>query len=176
MPLPLHMIYIIIKTGFLGFGRKSLVSAESATKLHLAYISDPKQVCPVLITSFSNSENCFSGSQTYLLSNLFLEPVFSGYRTCFSNLFFLVCCVMCASVMSAAVGGPVGKWECGWRVGGNTVLQSSDVARQQTGQYNLETFVGANLCKILHCCNLPRTFFHKFYVQNWQHIIYTILT
>jgi hypothetical protein len=44
MPLPLHMIYIIIKTGFLGFGRKSLVSAESATKLHLAYISEPRQL------------------------------------------------------------------------------------------------------------------------------------
>ena len=41
------MIYIIIKTGFLGFGRKSLVSAESATKLHLAYVSEPRQVCPV---------------------------------------------------------------------------------------------------------------------------------
>ena len=53
MPLPLHMIYIIIKTGFLGFGRKSLVSAEAATRLHLSYISEPRQVGLLTETGFS---------------------------------------------------------------------------------------------------------------------------
>ena len=43
MPLQLHMIYILIKTSF--FGRKTLVSAESASNLHLAYLHDSKQVC-----------------------------------------------------------------------------------------------------------------------------------
>ena len=54
MPLSLHMIYLIIKTGFLGFGRKSLVSAEAATRLHLAYISEPRQVGLLAETGFSS--------------------------------------------------------------------------------------------------------------------------
>lgn len=45
MSLPLHIIYILIRTSLFSFGRnKSLVSAEAATKLHLAYLNDPRQV------------------------------------------------------------------------------------------------------------------------------------
>ena len=45
LPLPLHMIYIMIKPGIFSFGRsKSLVSAEAASQLHLAYLNDTRQV------------------------------------------------------------------------------------------------------------------------------------
>lgn len=46
MPLPIHMIYILIKSSFLSFGRnKPLISSEATAKLHLAYLHDTKEVC-----------------------------------------------------------------------------------------------------------------------------------